>query len=401
MKRIYPKNAVAILTLLLAWGYLWSSCVDEYKLPTEISKKFEAEVVIQGRILSNEESIIYVSYTSAFNQETAAPIVRDAQVTIIGQDGYRSELAEYKPENNCYVINTGNLSTGTQYAIEVELDGETYQSEYLSLTETPDIDEITHQEHEDGISIHVTTLAEETDSRHYMWSYEEDWEIHAEMDLIHTAGYIPIYNEKIYQLEDPKVNPYYYCWMNSVSRNVNLYSTSMPEENKVKDVKLLDIPIDDIRITYIYSILVKQWSLSDAAYNYYETLEKFTEGSGGLFGPMPTEIIGNVSCISNPDKKARGYVLASNVKNKRYFIYRSDFKQIVPQYENCQWQLPDGSYNWEKGWEFNIKNHGYVAITETGKIDRSSVLYSSYCMNCLKTNNATKKRPDFWPNNHE
>ena len=50
MKRIYPKNAVAILTLLLAWGYLWSSCVDEYKLPTEISKKFEAEVVIQGRI---------------------------------------------------------------------------------------------------------------------------------------------------------------------------------------------------------------------------------------------------------------------------------------------------------------------------------------------------------------
>lgn len=153
---------------MLAWGYLWSSCVDEYKLPTEISKKFEAEVVIQGRILSNEESIIYVSYTSAFNQETAAPIVRDAQVTIIGQDGYRSELAEYKPENNCYVINTGNLSTGTQYAIEVELDGETYQSEYLSLTETPDIDEITHQEHEDGISIHVTTLAEETDSRHYM-----------------------------------------------------------------------------------------------------------------------------------------------------------------------------------------------------------------------------------------
>lgn len=31
-------------------------------------------------------------------------------------------------------------------------------------------------------------------------------------------------------------------------------------ENKVKDVKLLDIPIDDIRITHIYSIHVKQWS---------------------------------------------------------------------------------------------------------------------------------------------
>ena len=93
-----------------------------------------------------------------------------------------------------------------------------------------------------------------------MWSYEEDWEFRAEIDFVHTTGYVPIYNEKFYQLEDPNINPYYFCWMSSVSRNVNLYSTSVLMENKVKDVKLLDIPIDDIRITHIYSILVKQWS---------------------------------------------------------------------------------------------------------------------------------------------
>ena len=400
MKRICPKSTFPILMFLLAWGFLGSSCVDEYKLPAETSEGFEAEIVIQGRILSNAKSTVYVSYTSAFNQGIPSPIVRDAQVSIVGQDGYRSEPAVYEPESDSYGIETGNLPTGTQYAVEVKLDGETYRSEYLSLTDTPEIDEITYQEHEDGISIHVTTLAGETDSRHYMWSYEEDWEIHSELDFVHATGYTPIYDKEIYPLEDPNVNPYYYCWMNSTSKNVNLYSTGMLEENKVKEVKLLDIPIDDIRITYIYSILVKQWSLSDAAYNYYETLKKFTEESGGLFSPMPTEIIGNVSCISNPDKKARGYVLASNVKTKRHYIYRSDFKQIHPEYENCNWILPGNYSNWETGWEFNIER-GYVALSETGKIDKSSILYSSFCVDCRQTKGATKKRPDFWPNNHE
>ena len=166
-------------------------------------------------------------------------------------------------------------------------------------------------------------------------------------------------------------------------------------------MKLLDIPIDDIRITYIYSILVKQWSLSDAAYNYYKTLKKFTEESGGLFGPMPTEITGNVSCISNPDKKARGYVIASNVKSKRHYIYRSDFKQIVPLYENCYWEWPGMHDYWEAQWSDNIDKFGCIALSKSGKIDMDAILYSSECVDCRKTKGATKKRPDFWPNNHE
>ena len=243
------------------------SCINEYKLPTEFSEEFEPEIVIQGRILAGEESVIYVSYTSQFNQETITPVVRDAEVFIVGSNGYKSPVAEYEPENNCFVADTRTISRNEQYAVEVKLDGETYQSEYLTILDTPEIDEITYKEHNDtiynGISIHVTTLADKKDSRHYMWSYEEDWEFHSEIDITRTPHEVPIYDERWYPLENPNVNPYYYCWMRAVSRNVHLYSTNELTENKVKDVKLTEIPIDDIRISYIYSILVKQWSLSD------------------------------------------------------------------------------------------------------------------------------------------
>ena len=60
------------------------------------------------------------------------------------------------------------------------------------------------------------------------------------------------------------------------------------------EYKLLEIPRDDVRISYIYSILVKQWSLSDEAYRFFRTQKLYTEESSGLFTPMPTEISGNV-----------------------------------------------------------------------------------------------------------
>ena len=381
------------------------SCINEYKLPTEFSEEFEPEIVIQGRILAGEESVIYVSYTSQFNQETTTPVVRNAEVFIVGSNGYKSPVAEYEPENNCFVTDTRTISRNEQYAVEVKLDGETYQSEYLTILDTPEIDEITYKEHNDtiynGISIHVTTLADKKDSRHYMWSYEEDWEFHSEIDITRTPHEVPIYDERWYPLENPNVNPYYYCWMRAVSRNVHLYSTNELTENKVKDVKLTEIPIDDIRISYIYSILVKQWSLSDGAYNYYKTLKKYTEESGGLFAPMPAEIKGNVSCISNPGKKARGYVLASNVKSKRIFVYNTDFKDIVPQYENCYMELPGQTENWGFSWPDRIEDFGFVALSKSGKIDLDARLYDRECVDCRQTKGATKKRPDFWPNNHE
>ena len=288
------KKTTYLLLILL----MLASCVEEFKIPQTVSDEYKSEVVVQGRILAGETSVIYVSYTTPFGEEDMAPIVRDAEVTIIGENGYRSEMAEYEPLNTCYIIDTRELPTDTQYAIEVKLDGETYQSEFLTIVDSPDINEVTYQKQKEGISIHVTTLAEAGQARHYMWSYEEDWEIHAELDIIRMANVIPYYSNRIYTFENPDVNPYYYCWSHTTSRNVNLYSTNELDGNTVKDVKLMEIPISDVRLSYIYSILVKQWSLSESAYIYYNTLEKYTESGGSLFAPMPSEIQGNVTCVS-------------------------------------------------------------------------------------------------------
>ena len=396
MKNRFVKH----LILLFCLTTIALSCVDEYTIPEETAIEYETEIVIEGRILAGEESVIHLSYTTPINSEEETTDILNAQVYVIGQNGYRSEAAEFDIEDDCYVIDTRTLENNTLYAVEVTVDGDTYQSDFQSLLTSPEIDEVTWRENESSVSIYVTTLAEQTDSRHFMWSFEEDWEIHAEVDMRGNYDLIPIYKKEHYPDLTKTRNPYLYCWMHDVSRHILLHSSANLSENQVKNVKLHEIGIEDIRISYIYSILVKQWSLSDDAYRYFSTMKQYTEIDDGLFAPILSDFQGNIRCISNPDKRAHGYVLASNVTTKRIFIYEEDFKHMrslysepfcLAKYDKDQpWGL-DPVEEWLSPW----------VIMRNIRTQLDEVLYTWSCVDCRHTVGATKKRPDFWPNDHE
>ena len=396
MKNRFAKH----LILLFCLTTIALSCVDEYTIPEETAIEYETEIVIEGRILAGEESVIHLSYTTPINSEEETTDILNAQVYVIGQNGYRSEAAEFDIEDDCYVIDTRTLENNTLYAVEVTVDGDTYQSDFQPLLTSPEIDEVTWRENESSVSIYVTTLAEQTDSRHFMWSFEEDWEIHAEVDMRGNYDLIPIYKKEHYPDLTKTRNPYLYCWMHDVSRHILLHSSANLSENQVKNVKLHEIGIEDIRISYIYSILVKQWSLSDDAYRYFSTMKQYTEIDDGLFAPILSDFQGNIRCISNPDKRAHGYVLASNVTTKRIFIYEEDFKHMrslysepfcLAKYDKDQpWGL-DPVEEWLSPW----------VIMRNIRTQLDEVLYTWSCVDCRHTVGATKKRPDFWPNDHE
>ena len=195
------------------------------------------------------------------------------------------------------------MSDNTQYAIKIVWDRETYQSEYQPLLSAKTIDDFRFQENPDGISFYVSSHGEQEDTPYYMWTYEEDWEFHAEIDLSAPTTLIWSYREDLYPgIVTGKSNPYYYCWKHNASSLIHIYDAGTLEQNVSKNYKLLDIKSDDIRISYIYSILLKQASLSKEAYEHFRLHKLYTEQSGGLFTPMPGEIISNIQCISNRDK---------------------------------------------------------------------------------------------------
>lgn len=402
-------NKVVLQAFSLVALFSLSACIEEYRLPDNYLKDFKPEVVINGRILSGAESVVYVTQALPLGSTDEQESLIDAYVTIVGQDGYESTPARFDLEKDCYLLDTETLDTNTQYAVKVSVDGETYQSDFQPIQTTPEIDEITYKELEDGISIHVSTHGGPNASRHYMWGYEEVWEFHADIDIKAFPPGAIIYNPIMY----PGVytyNPFFYCWQNSQSSNIHIYDTSPLEENTVKEHELFRIPADDIRISYIYSVQVKQWTLTKQAYEYYRLLKLYTENSGGLFSPVPAEVQGNIRCVSHPEKKGKGYVIASNVTTKRLFVYASEFDALKTTYSVCDYSQTgsdassrDPSGQWKTAWQDNVVGGGAVIITGnySGEITTSSVLYSRKCADCTQQLYATKKRPDFWPNNHE
>ena len=139
----------------------------------------------------------------------------------------------------------------------------------------------------------------------------------------------------------------------------------------------------------------------------------YTEQSGGLVTPMPGEIISNIKCISNPEKEAHGYVFVSNMTTQRMFIYASDFTQFYPEYSNCHptYGYEQEDSDWKCLWYAELEDPDVRSVILNYKkvykwnykevLNDTSILYPKECVDCRTYHRATKKRPDFWPNNHE
>ena len=394
--------------ILIGMLFMLASCVEEYQVPKEAAASYESQLVIEGRILSGDESIIYLSNSVPFGQVERPEAVLNADITIIGQNGYESSKAEFDIENDRYVIPTHDLPLNTLYALKVEVDGEIYQSDFQTIQPAKEIDNIYYKEGDNSISIYVSSHGDENDSNYYMWTYEEDWEFHVDIDITAPTQSHWMYNiAKMPGLVTGGKNPYYYCWSHDDSGLIHIYSTDNLSQNTIRDYKLLEIPLDDIRVSYIYSILVKQSGLNEANYEYFRIQKLYSEESGGLFAPMPAELKGNIQCISNPDNKVHGYVIASEVVSKRIFIYESELYQKdtfvgCTTAEGIESPTYDHYLTWTSIWKSEVYENGAAILnTEKNVLAPTSVLFHRSCVDCRAVEGATKKRPDFWPNNHE
>ena len=220
---IHTMMKKAKLKVLLSMSFMLVSCIEEYNIQETLPLE-TPDIVIQGRIASGSESVFYLSKTQPIGSEEKAESILNAEITIVGQNGYESPKATFNMEDDCYIINTQELPNNTLYSVLIKAEGETYQSEFQELFITPSIESVSHKEREDGISIHVTSYGNEDNSPYYLWAYEEDWEFHAPANINGLKG-IPVYSKEIYNLpfmDENGNNPYLYCWGHNSSKHINI-----------------------------------------------------------------------------------------------------------------------------------------------------------------------------------
>jgi len=118
-------------------------------------------------------------------------------------------------------------------------------------------------------------------------------------------------------------------------KNIYTLSTNLLAENKFKHMPLHFVDnYSSQRLKYGYSLLVRQYSLSDEAYKYWDKIRINTNEQGGLYAKQPLAIKGNLKNLTFPDQQVLGFFGASEVKSKRIFIRKVE--NLPCEYIDCE-----------------------------------------------------------------
>jgi hypothetical protein len=78
-------------------------------------------------------------------------------------------------------------------------------------------------------------------------------------------------------------------------------------------------------------LYLNQYSLNRETYLYYKSMDELLRSEGKLFDPIAVQLIGNINCTTNPDKKTFGFFEASSVSRTSYVIgFRQPWNDVYP-----------------------------------------------------------------------
>jgi len=360
-------------------------------------------LVVEGMILETGTTIklsrtVEINTKSDFEMEDLS----HARVQVI-DDGNNvvavaeQQIIDEKINPGTYVVNSKiTFTPGMKYALAIQIGEKQYQSSFVSPVRTPEIDAITWKFYDDkSMDIMVSTHDPEGEINYYRWAFEEDWEIQAA--YFSPFVYDPLNRTLIEQsLTDP--NNTYYCWDSDVSKSILLGASDQYTEAVIKNKRIHRILPDNSRFSFLYSILVKQYGIEKEAYHYFENVQKNIEQGGSIFSPQPSEIRGNINCLSNPDEPVIGYIVATKEVVARIFI-------DMETNEGEDWHNCGDLYEFSFANLFAAYINGlgisYV-YTDEEQEDEVFIYVCAplRCTDCTQRG-GTKNKPDFWPNDHQ
>jgi len=383
-----------------------TGCISEFdaKLPLNESHI----LVVSGTVIENTDVTFHLSKGFPLDSVKTPKGSRDidAKLTIIGSNGYQSQQA-INMGNGEYLISAGALNDDVEYGIEIEYDGNIYRSTLSKPLRTPEIDSISFvQPEENGdIIFYISTHDDAEETKYFLWNYTEDWEFTA---IYETTVFFDPEKEDYYI---DRSAPFYHCWRNKVDAagKYLIGSTEFLGENRIINRELYKASSGDERFSVLYCVTVYQKAISKEAYEYYQNRIKLNQEMGGLFTPQPSEVQGNISCITDPAKRVMGYVeVIKNTTQERLFICNGQITR-QPAERSCgsrdvetkdldKFYVMEGTYAYTSLaalYNAGMRPSGYLLLSEKGNYYPSGGWRHKSCSDCTAAG-GTKNKPEFW-----
>ncbi len=310
----------------------------------------------------------------------------NASVSIESSSGAHYPLVQ-TTGSAVYASGPLNLNNSLTYRVHVTTSGGgQYLSDFVLPKPSPPVDSITWQPDND-VNIYVSTHDATNNTRYYRWDFIETWQHDARYNT--TYG---VYNGLIFSLDS--TNSTYHCWTNDNSGNIILGTSVALTQDIISQQPITTIPQDDPKIGVRYSILVRQYALTQQAYQYWQIIQKNTQNIGTLFDVQPSQLFGNVTSVANKDEPVIGYISAGTVQEKRIFINNADLANwaIPTEGEHCDLvNIPQNPQNFLL---YNYPDTSFAPYYFTTFPSGLNITKKD-CLDCRRQG-GTNVKPSFW-----
>jgi len=384
------STGLSILAITLSYG-----CKKPYA-PKVVATSTNY-LVVEGVINTGSDSTsIRLSRTEQLSSTNQVNPELHANLTILSKSGGNYPLAEkgigyYSAPG----LNSGSSDT---YSLKiVTSDGKAYQSDFVVAKNSPPIDSVYYRLQSNGLNIYADTHDPSRNSTYYRWDYIETYKYHSASNSLDSAITSP--KDTVIT----RTRQVFTCYRSDTSSNIILNSSVKLAKDIISNNPITAIISSSEKIGDRYSILVKQYALTADAFNYYQQLKKNTEQLGSIFDAQPSELPGNIHCISDPSEAVIGYITAGTPAQSRIFIDVRNLPvwQSITPYSGCI--LDTAFFCAGRGCDNQVKEEIYpgyetplypVLLSPGSKIIIGYGILSPACADC--TLRGTTKQPDFW-----
>jgi hypothetical protein len=347
---------------------------------------------VEGYISGNSVSQFMLSRTISLPGDSTLPTENGATVQIQGSDNSSYPLTGMG--NGVYSsIDTLKLNPQLEYRLSIKTgNGDQYLSDLVPYKPTPPIDSINWIQNGDlSIQIYANTHDPANNTHYYQWNYDQTYEYHSaeETDDIWDKDTTPPTG-----ISRTPAQQVFRCWESGSSTSIIISNSTKLSSDLIYEQPVKYIPPSDIQTSVLFSILVREYSLTADGYNFLSLMQQNTESLGSIFDPQPSQITGNIHSLTNPTEQVIGYISAGTVQSRRIFIYRN---QIYSTYSySCP--IPDtlfskGQAQWNTVFGDGIFTPEYYY---TGQKGSGWLGNYTYCLVCT-TAGGTNVAPSFWP----
>jgi hypothetical protein len=400
IREIMSGHRTFILIILI--GYLAVSCVERYYPDMEADSS--SRIVVDA-VINDQDSIqqVRLSKTSPPFYPKILPLT-GCTVTINDIQNNEFRFQELSGQPGVYegIIDKSALQIGNKFRLHFSTSsGEEYESGYEELLPCPPVDSVYYEVKSvltndpdvdlDGAQFYIDFKAPEDYGRYYRWQIDETWEYHStfKIRMYYAASENNPWVGKIYKVI---IDSLFCCYKIQTVDDIFVLSTTGLVENSCRKYKLHFVDDHTQKLMFKYSLLIKQYSISENAYYYWAGLDKNNQESGGLFDRQPEMVKSNVINTGNSGEVVLGYFSVSSKRTKRIIIsdIRGLYFRDVPWCKASKLTQDFLRYSTREEWPIYL-----VMVWDAVEDDFVLGTAPPECFDCRLLGGTTKK-PDYW-----